>query len=225
MRHQLALPFEPRAAFGRINFVSGPSNETALRLVDSWPDWPTRAAAFHGPVGCGKTHLAEIWGSSASALRLDCADLSIAAVAELPRAANVVVEDVDRAIASRERDEAFMALFERPEGTLLLTGRKHPGAWSTDIPDVRSRFNTLLALDILLPNDVMLSAITRKYFSDRQLTVPEAVVTRMLAVLERSPTAIGAFIAELDERALADRRAVTERLFLELLQERELRGS
>jgi hypothetical protein len=36
--------------------------------------------------------------------------------------------------------------------------------------------------------------------------------------VERTPAAIAAFVARLDEKALAHRRAVTERLVLELLE-------
>ena len=39
----------------REDFFSGPCNETVLRLIDCWPDWPANAIALVGPEGSGKT--------------------------------------------------------------------------------------------------------------------------------------------------------------------------
>src|ERR1700722_18930198 len=64
---QLALALEHAESYARDDFLSGPSNEAALVLVDSWPDWPARAVALVGPEGSGKTHLATVWAGVAGA--------------------------------------------------------------------------------------------------------------------------------------------------------------
>jgi hypothetical protein len=48
--------------------------------------------------------------------------------------------------------------------------------------------------------------------------VPDTVIRRIMIQVERTPAAIAAFIARLDHRALGQKRAVTERLVLELLE-------
>ncbi len=221
MSGQLALPFDPRSAFGRADFIAGPSNETALRFLDAWPEWPARAAAIHGPAGCGKTHLAELWRAASGGVRLPVSALSLDLVGRLAPDENVAIEDIDRVQPTRTRDDALIALFERRAGVVLLTGRTSPAAWGVVLPDIGSRFKALLTFEIRMPDDVMLSALAHKHFADRQLDVPESVIQRMLVALERSPASIANFIADLDRRALADRRAITERLVLELLTQRE----
>lgn len=221
MSRQLALPFDPRAAFGRAEFIAGPSNETALRFLDAWPEWPARAAAIFGPAGCGKTHLAEIWRAASGGVRLPVSAISMDFIGRLAPDENVAIEDVDGATPTRARDDALIALFERRTGTVLLTGRTSPANWGVVLPDIGSRFKALLTFAIRMPDDTMLSALARKYFADRQLDVPDSVIQRMLVALERSPASIANFIADLDRRALADRRAITERLVLELLSQRE----
>src|ERR1700677_3478323 len=64
---QLALALDHAESYAREDFLSGPCNESALALVDSWPDWPARAVALVGPEGSGKTHLATIWAAAAGA--------------------------------------------------------------------------------------------------------------------------------------------------------------
>src|SRR5215467_3463276 len=64
---QLALALDHPESFAREDFLSGGSNEAALTLVESWPDWPSRAVALIGPEGSGKTHLATIWATAAGA--------------------------------------------------------------------------------------------------------------------------------------------------------------
>src|SRR5260370_19263171 len=94
---QLALALEHAESYAREDFLSGPGNEGALTLIDSWPDWPANAIALVGPEGSGKTHLATIWAAAAGAVvvsahrtgasRLPSALAPLAALSEGPAAA------------------------------------------------------------------------------------------------------------------------------------------
>lgn len=214
MARQLALPLEMRAAQGRSDFIVAPCNETAVRFIDRWPDWPG-PAALYGPQGCGKSHLVAAWLAASKGECVPAAQLTRGA---LPAVAAVAIEDVDAA-PSEERDRALLALFERPSGTLLLTGSRAPAEWPTAIADLQSRFAALLAFPMWAPDDALLGGLARKLFADRQLEVPNAVIARMLAALERTPGAVSDFVARADRKALSERRKVTERLVLELLDE------
>jgi chromosomal replication initiation ATPase DnaA len=216
LARQLALPFGVRAAFSRDDFVAAPSNEAALHFVDKWPDWPVRAAALYGPSGSGKSHLTEVWCTASGGKAIAAKDLSPESIMGLPP--NIAVEGIDAAGAlSDEHALALLALFERPAGTLLLTGRSEPSLWPTPIGDLTSRFLALLAFPLWAPDDVLLYNIARKLFADRQLEVPETVIRRLLLGLQRTPAAVADFVARLDAKALAERRTVTERMVLELL--------
>ena len=58
---QLALALAHTESFAREDFLSGPSNASALALIDAWPDWPSGAVVLAGPEGSGKSHLAAVW--------------------------------------------------------------------------------------------------------------------------------------------------------------------
>jgi chromosomal replication initiation ATPase DnaA len=217
MAGQLALPFGSRPALGREDFIVAPCNEQALRFIERWPEWPARAAAIYGPRDSGKTHLARIFCDLSGAMLLLSANLSSFDANEWPPEGAIAVELEDWA-PHPELERRIFALFERPTGTLLLTARKPPVHWSSSLGDLQSRFDSLLAFPVWAPDDSLLSALIRKHFAGRQLAVTENIVKRLLLHVERTPQAIAAFIARLDEKALAEKRSIGERLVMELIE-------
>ena len=215
MPNQLALPLGSRPAFRREDFIVAACNEQALRFIENWPDWPVRAAAIWGPRDSGKTHLARIFSDRSNARLVSASDLASLDLISPPDGAIAV--ELGDAPANAERDPRLFALFERPSGTLLLTARTPPTQWKTALGDLKSRFDALLAFPLWAPDDDLLSALIRKHFADRQLDVPGNVVKRLMTHVERTPQAIAAFVARIDEKALAEKRAVGERLVMELI--------
>jgi len=213
MPGQLALPFGSRPALGRGDFIVAPCNEQALRFIERWPDWPTRAVAIFGPRDSGKTHLAQIFADLSGARLVSASELS----ALDPDTESAIAVELDDTQADMERDRLIFALFERPSGTLLLTGRRPPSEWPVALGDLKSRFDALLAFEVWAPDDHLLSALIRKQFADRQLETTDAIVRRLLTHVERTPQAIAAFINRIDEKALAEKRAISERLVMELI--------
>jgi chromosomal replication initiation ATPase DnaA len=214
---QLPFPFGARTALTREDFVPSLASAPALAFIDSWPNWPVAAAALHGPSGSGKTHLAAIWQARSNAQVVSAKELS-SGVAHDP-AAPLIIEDVDNAHVSPARDAALFALLEHAQTSapVLLTGHEPPSMWKTTLPDLASRFSALLAFPLWAPDDELLAAIARKLFNDRQLTVPDAVIARMVTSLERSPAAMRDFVARADERALAEGRPINLALVREML--------
>jgi chromosomal replication initiation ATPase DnaA len=91
---QLALALDHAESFAREDFLGGPSNAAALALIETFPDWPTRAVVLVGPEGSGKSHLGAIWACDAGARFLGARAL---AQADLPAAlatGALVVEDI-----------------------------------------------------------------------------------------------------------------------------------
>ena len=213
MAGQLVLPFGIQPALKRETFITAPCNEAALAFVQRWPDWPHKAAALYGPMGAGKTHLAAIWAEIAGAKRVAADELTPGGL-DVPA---LVIEDVDGCTPDAARDHALLSHFDRPGTWLLLTGRTAPSEWPVAVADLKSRFAALIALPIWAPDDALLSGLVRKHFSDRQLDVSEGVVRRIITHVERTPSAVAAFVARADGKALAEKRAVTDRLIMELL--------
>ena len=192
----------------------------ALAFIDSWPQWPVAVAALHGPAGSGKSHLAAIWQARSNAQIISAKELSGSLSGRDP-ALPLIVEDVGSTHVSPARDAALFSLLEHalPNVPVLLTGHEPPTVWKTSLPDLASRFSALLAFPLWAPDDELLAAIARKLFNDRQLAVPDAVIERMVKSLERSPAAMRDFVAQADERALAEGRAINLALVRDMLSE------
>jgi chromosomal replication initiation ATPase DnaA len=212
MPTQLPFPFESAPALDRADFIVTEANAQAVAFIDAYPDWPAPQVALYGPSGSGKSHLGSAWAKAAQAQVLAARDL-----ADLPPGRPVLVEDVDDGFD----DAALFALLNGP-GPVLLTAKDPPSAWPARLPDLKSRFGALLAFPLWAPDDALLAALARKLFTDRQLTVPDSVIMRIMRSVERSPAAIRDFVAEADSRALAEKRPVSVALVAEILGEREV---
>jgi len=204
---------------GRADFLVGPGNAQAVAFIDSWPHWPVNVAVLHGPTGCGKTHLIEIWRDLAHARTVSASELDRLPLGSGP----VAIENVDTAIPGEQRDGRLFELIEgaSPDAPLLLTGIEAPSGWPTVLPDLASRFSAALSLPLWQPDDELLASLARKLLDDRQLTVPTPVIERIVQSLERTPGAIREFIAKADSRALSEARAISLSLVRELIAEED----
>ncbi len=214
---QLALALDHAESYAREDFLSGPCNEAALKLIDCWPDWPGNAAvALIGPQGSGKTHLATIWAAAAGARIISGRALG---EAELPSAlatGALVVED-----AATADDRALFHLINlarEEKASLLLTARTAPATWPVAIPDLASRLRAFPVATLQAPDDAMLRAVIVKLATDRQLTLDESVVGYLSTHIERSFAAARAAVIALDNEALRQRRPATRALAAEIFR-------
>jgi chromosomal replication initiation ATPase DnaA len=209
MVSQLILPIEPASRMTRDDFIVASANRDALAFLDAWPDWPTPTAALYGPSASGKTHLARIWAARTDAVVTNAHEL------RAPVAGAVVVEDCDSA-AGHAHEAVLFAMLER--GTpLLLTGRGAPASWPAELPDLASRFRALVSFELGGADEALLMALAVKLFADRQVQVPETVVTELVQQLERSPAAIRDFIARADATALSRQKPINLQLIRGLM--------
>ena len=211
----LELPLEASSA--REDLITGPSNRLAVALIDRWPDWPSNTVILAGPVGSGKSHLARIWAERSGASILDAA--AIPQAGELPFPGRcAVVEDAGH---GRIDEEGLFHLYNTVRahgGSLLLTSREFPAAWQITIADLASRIRSAHVVELAEPDDALLSAVITKLFSDRQMEVPPALVSYLVARMERSLGVAAEIVSWLDREALARRARVTRALAAEALE-------
>jgi chromosomal replication initiation ATPase DnaA len=208
---QLALALDHAESYAREDFLSGPSNEGALGLIDGWPDWPANAIALIGPEGSGKTHLATIWAAASGARVISAHGLSEAGLRPALATGALVIED--GAAATDERALFHLINLAREESAFLLfTARTAPTIWPVTIPDVASRLRALPVVTLAAPDDAMLRGVIVKLAADRQLALDEAVVNYLSTHMERSFAAARAAVIALDNEALRRGRAPTRAL-------------
>ena len=213
---QLALALDHAESFAREDFLASGCNESALNLIDRWPDWPGRVMVLVGPAGAGKSHLAAIWaeraGARVAAARALDRSNPLAALAT----GALVLED----LTPGEFDEPalfhLLNLAREESAYLLITASSQPAGWLTGLPDLASRLRAIPVVTLSAPDDELLRAVLVKLFADRQLAVDESLVSYLMTRLERSFPAARAAVERLDREAMQRKRPVSRALAAEL---------
>ena len=212
LHRQPPLPLEYRPSLAGEDFLVAPCNRNAVRWLDRWPDWPTRALVVHGSSGCGKTHLAHVFLGRCRGRLVDQGTLGRdQAIDVAARSDACIIDGADRAVAAGLEVpllHLYNALVER-RGYLLLTAEAAPARWPIRLPDLRSRLNAVTSVGIGPPDDDLIAGVMVKLFTDRRLVVDDEVIRYALPRIERSFAAARRLVAELDAVALSNRRKIT----------------
>lgn len=215
---QLNLALGHWESFDRMDFLCGRGNETALALIDRWPDWPARTIALIGPEGAGKSHLATIWVKAAGGRIIASRALDASSVPQVLSGGALAIEDADRG----EPDEAalfhLLNLAQEQSAYVLITARQTPASWPIKLPDLASRLRALPVVALDAPDDALLAAVLVKLFADRQLAVEERLIEFLVHRIERSFAAVRAAVEELDHEAMRLKRPVNRALAAEILR-------
>jgi chromosomal replication initiation ATPase DnaA len=213
---QLALALDHPESFARDDFLSGPSNASALALIETWPAWPHRSVILIGPEGSGKSHLAAIWAQAAGARLVAARALEEAMVPAALATGALVVEDIAPASVDERALFHLLNLAREHEAFVLLTARTAPVIVS--IRDLASRLRALPVVAMAPPDDALLRAVLVKLFADRQVAVDESLIGYVAARIERSFAAARALVARLDDEAMRQKRPLTRAFAAELLR-------
>ncbi len=215
---QLTLdwPHEPSSA--REDFLAAPENANALRLIDSWPDWPSPVILLTGPSGAGKSHLGAIWARRAEAKVVSGERLAEAVLPELASAPALLIEDADR-IGEEAALFHLLNFLRENHATALITAQRAPDLWGLKTPDLISRLRLAPMVTIGEPDLDLAHAVLFKLFSDRQLAVEPTVVAYIALRIERSLNAARAIVAALDREALSRGKRVTRAMAAEILRD------
>jgi chromosomal replication initiation ATPase DnaA len=215
---QLALALAHPESLTRDDFLSGPSNADALRLIEGWPDWPDRMMVLIGPEGSGKSHLAAIWAHMAGARLVAAHALEEGRVPATLATGAVVLEDMAPGFFD-ERALFHLLNLARESGCFaLFTARSAPSGWPLRIADLASRLRALPKVTVNAPDDGLLRAVLVKLFSDRQVVVDEALIAYLMTRMERSFGAARNLVSTLDAEALRRKRPLTRALAAEIFR-------
>ena len=212
---QLVLDLGHTPSHEETDFVTAPGNETAFRHVMSYPDWSSPLTLLVGPPKSGKSHLAAIWAQRAGAHAVSPDDIEAVAGAADPRP--VLIEDADR--GNYPESGLFHILNQsiRSGRHILMTARSEPRNWPLRTEDARSRVRLATALFMAPPDDILLSQLFVKLFSDRQIAVEPGLVSYLVKRVERAPDEVVALVEIMDTLALSRGRAVTRTIAAEAI--------
>jgi len=202
----LGLPAEPPAT------VVARCNAAAYGLLDDFPRWPDRVVMVRGPQGAGKTHLSRAFAERAGAFLVEGGKLTADEVLELATGP-VVVDDMEKA---DERALFHLVNAARAQRThLLLVGRTRA---EITLPDLASRLRGVPEVSLEAPDDALLRRVIVEAFLSRQLPADPAVVSFLMARMERTLHAAERAVEAIDRAALAERKGPTRPLAARVLR-------
>ena len=215
----LDMPF-PKLR-GRDNFIIGACNRLAAAWINRWPDWPKPGHSLNlvGPGGAGKSHLAAIWQEMCGA-RLCGGPAELASILADSEVPLVVIDKIDSAFEWPE--DTLFNLFTRCDlesGGLLMLSEQPVAQMYWELADLRSRMRGVVMASIDLPDDALVYALFEKYFTDRQLLAPPAMLRYLISRMERSFDAVQTIATALDQRSIADKKPLSVGLARQVMRE------
>ncbi|RZI45353.1 HdaA/DnaA family protein [Candidatus Finniella inopinata] len=215
--NQLILPLAPSTNFSRQAWIQDASNQQAAAWVNQWPDWPApRIVCVHGEEGSGKTHLAHLWADQAKGVHMDATQAAEKSPYETFTTKQPIALDDVEAVADQEWLFHFYNFIQDTGGSALLLATTPPSRWGVTLPDLSSRLQTIISVEILRPDEHALKAIMIKQFRDRGLIVKPEVVDYLLKLSERSFAQTNRWVLELDRVAATKGRSITIPLIREI---------
>ncbi|MEP0962529.1 MAG: DnaA/Hda family protein [Roseobacter sp.] len=214
MPEQLGFDLPSIPALERADFLVAPSNAMAVAMIEDWHNWSTKKLVLVGPEGAGKTHLTHVWANLSGGSIVSARDVQTCDVPQLAQH-HVAIENIDQIAGNITAQTALFHLHNLTlaEGNaLLLTGDGHPKHWGIELPDLKSRLEGTTVVSLEPPDDVLLSAVLAKLFSDRQLMPKPDLISYLVLRIDRSFAAARATVALLDAASLAQKRPLTRHL-------------
>jgi chromosomal replication initiation ATPase DnaA len=215
MTRQLPLPFDDQPRYVAAEFCAAPSNELARKFLAAPASWTNGRLVLWGEDGCGKSHLLHIWAAERGAAVIRGPLLR---GFEAPPEGEVAVDDADAAPEPAALLHLLNAAAEAGQN-VLLTARTPPARQDITLADLASRLRASLAVQILPPDDELLSALLSRLALARQLVLSLPVRNFLLTRLPRTPAALREAVARLDRASLAAGGRISRQLAAGLLED------
>lgn len=209
---QLPLDLSVPVAHLREDLIESKANEMAISMIDTWPDWPGKVSVLAGPVGAGKTHIANVWADKSQAVNCKSVDLA-KNLDEFVKLAsnkgNFLIEDAGSGVIDETAMFHFLNAIKQGEGYCLITSRSWPIEWNITLPDLASRLKAVQVFELSEPDDELLRHVMVKLFADRQLTIDEKIIDYCVLRMERSLESAGRLVDAIDAEAMARKSAIS----------------
>lgn len=214
---QEIFKFQPKLALLREDFFISASNRDALNVVDNLNTWQFFAYNIYGETGSGKTHLVHIFSKAYDSGIVSAHDIEMSNFYDYYENNKVlVIEDVDDTI-NQEAMFHLYNLYKNEGGFLLFTSQKPIAQLNFGIKDLQSRLIAVPSVEILAPDDDLLSALIIKLCDDRQLALGVDVLTYIIKHIDRSFSYIKVLIEELDSLSLMRQKPVNIAMVKEII--------
>ena len=216
MSQQLIFNFPFKKTYLSQDFYVSKNNFNAFKLIESWPQWPSRFINIFGPIGCGKTHLANILSSKINCLIISSKKIDENIINQFKTKECLIIDDFDNDI-----DEnllySIINLANQDNKYLIISSPISLKKFKIELKDLNSRFTSFIEVGIDLPTDDLVKVILTKNFSDKQITISKKNIDYILNNIDRSYEKINLFSSLIDNLSLEKAKPINLKLIKDVL--------
>ena len=216
---QLVFKFPFKTKYFEQDFYVSSNNFPAYKLIEIWPNWPSKWLNLFGVSGSGKTHLSKILEKKLNKLKIfDAKDVNSKTIDLLGNLDCLVIDNYKKNID----EKIFYSLLNHSkqlENYVLINSVQSIKNEKYDLTDLQSRINSFVFIGIELPTDELLKVIISKTLSDKQISINPKISDFIIKNIERSYEKMFKFLKELDELSLSSGKSININLIKKVLNE------
>ena len=215
---QLSFNLKKKRIYEKDDFLVSNSNKEAYKLINTWPNWPSRKIIIFGDSGTGKTHLSKIWQKRSSAINLSLIKFKkIRLESFFIKKKLFIIENISNffdKIKKKDKENLeknllhFYNLIDEKRGYVVLTASIAPKFWGINLPDLKSRILSSTTINIKKPDDELLSSVLVKLFIDKQILIDKKIIKFIVYRSERSFTSLQSLVNKIDEQSLITKKKI-----------------
>ena len=215
---QLTLKFPFSKKYYEQDYFVSSNNFSAFKLIDSWPNWPSKWLNIFGETGSGKTHLSKILEKKIKKTKLvEAKNINNKVIDELHNFECIIIDAFDNNI-----DEyllySILNQSKQHDNYLLINSINSINNIIFKLKDLKSRIRSFLFIGIELPTDDILKVIITKNLSDKQISVSPKLTHYIINNVERSYEKMFKFLKDIDELSLSTGKSININLIKKVLE-------
>jgi chromosomal replication initiation ATPase DnaA len=214
---QYILPLFVNSTYHLDDFINSSSNQIAYDFIENWRSvWGSKpyehTLLLYGPPSSGKTYIAKLWQNASTAflIKQDSNILSDEVIKEYNA---FIIEDIE--LWNEVNVLHYFNLINECKKYLLITTAKAYNNFA--LPDLSSRLNSVMRVEIRQPDDELIKKLIFKHFSDNAIQLPEHILKYLLINLPRQFDQTMKLLKAVTNAALVHKRPVTIALIKQVL--------
>ena len=214
---QLIFKFPFKTEYFKQDFYVSSNNFSAYKLVESWPNWPSKWCNVFGVSGSGKTHLSKILEKKIkSVIIIKANKVNNTVMTKLENFDCIIIDDFKNNIDQKVL-YSLLNQSKQLEKYILINSLQPIKDFEFQTKDLKSRVNSFLSMVIELPTDDLLKVIIFKSFSDKQVNLDPKLCDYIIKNVERSYDKMIKFLKDVDELSLSSGKSININLIKKVL--------
>ncbi|MEK9741591.1 MAG: DnaA/Hda family protein [Pelagibacteraceae bacterium] len=202
--------------FLKDDFCICESNKLAHDYLFKFPNWENNILNIYGPKKCGKSFLLTIFAKINSFFKISLSNISKNNIDFLLNQEKLIIED----LASFNKEDLLFLIFNEYKNNnkfLIFSSELDTSVISFNLNDLKSRFRSVLNLEILNPTDHLLYLILSKQFSNRQIRIKKELLMHIVKKIDRTYEAVNEFVIKIDQESLSSKKKIDLKIINKVL--------